>query len=142
MGVQVHNGQSRPFGELLRELVEGSSALVRQEARLARLELGESLRGLSKGVAFVVFGSVTLLIGALTMLTGLILLGGDQWLRDRYWLAALIVFALAAGVALVFASRAKALLSPRQLVPEQTVATLEENKEWLKQQLKSDGTSS
>ena len=143
MGVHIPaNGQSRPFGELLRELAEGSSSLVRQEARLARLELGESLRGASRGVAFVVFGSVMLLLGGLTMLTGLILLGGDQWLRDRYWLAALIVFAVAAIVALVLAARAKTLLSPRQLAPDQTVATLEENKEWLKRQLRSAGTSS
>ena len=142
MGARIQNGQSRPFGELLRELAEGSSALVKQEARLARIELAESLRGLSRSGVFVVFGSVTLLIGGLTTLTGLILLSGDQWLRDRYWLAALILFALAAIVALSFAARARSLLSPRQLVPDQTVATLEENKEWLKQQLKSDGTSS
>ena len=142
MGVQVRNGQSRPFGELLRELAEGSSSLVRNEARLARLELGASLRGLTRGVAFVVIGSVMLLLGTLALLTGLILLGGDQWLRDRYWLAALVVFALAAVLTMVFASRGKALLSPEQLAPDQTVATLEENTAWLKRQLTSGATSS
>jgi uncharacterized membrane protein YqjE len=142
MGVQLRNGQSRSFGELLRELAEGSSSLVRQEARLARLELSVSLRGVTRSVALVVLGSVLLLLGALALLTGLILLGGDQWLRDRYWLAALVVFVLAGAIALVFASRGKALLSPRQLAPDQTVATLEENTEWLKRQLKSGATSS
>ena len=141
MGVQPH-GQSRPLGELLRELAEGSSSLVRQEALLARLELGESLRGLTRGVALVVLGSVMLLLGALAVLTGLVLLGGDQWLRDRYWLAALVVFALAGILAAVFAFRGKAVLSPRQLAPDQTIATLEENTEWLKRQLKSGATSS
>ena len=138
----LRNSQSRPFGELLRELAEGSSSLVRQEARLARLEIGQSVRGVTRGVAFVVLGGVMLLLGALAVLTGLILLGGDQWLRDRYWLAALVVFALAGVLAVVFASRGKALLSPRQLAPDQTVATLEENTEWLKRQLKSGATSS
>jgi uncharacterized membrane protein YqjE len=142
MGVQVRNGQSRPFGELLRELAEGSSSLVRHEARLARLEVGEAIRGITRGVAFVAIGSVLLLLGTLAVLTGLILLGGDQWLRDRYWLAALFVFALAGVLAAVFASRGKALLSPRQLAPDQTVATLEENTEWLKRQLTSGATSS
>ena len=83
-----------------------------------------------------------LLLGSLTFLTGLILLGGDQWLRDRYWLAALIVFALAGGLALWFMSRGKALLSPRQLAPDQTVTTLKEDKEWLKQRMTSGATSS
>ena len=142
MGVQLHNGQTRPFGELLRELADGSTSLIRQEVRLARLELSESLRGVTRGTVLVVVGSVMLLLGTLAVLTGLILLGGDQWLRDRYWLAALIVFALAGVLALVFASRGKALLSPRQLAPDETVATLEENTAWLKQQLKSGATSS
>ena len=142
MGVQLHNGQTRPFGELLRELADGSTSLIRQEMRLARLELSESLRGVTRGTVLVVVGSVMLLLGTLAVLTGLILLGGDQWLRDRYWLAALIVFALAGVLALVFASRGKALLSPRQLAPDETVATLEENTAWLKQQLKSGATSS
>lgn len=140
MGVQVHDGQSPSLGYLLRDLAEGSSSLIRQEARLAKIEVTEIVRGVGKGSAFVVSGAVFLLLGTLCLLTGLILLGGDQWLRDRYWLAALLVFALAGGLALWFASRGASLLSPRQLAPDETVATLKEDTEWLKRQLTSDGT--
>jgi hypothetical protein len=59
---------------------------------------------------------------------------GDQWLKDRYWLAALIVTLIAGGVAAFFALRGKRRLSPTQLVPTQTVATLKEDVEWLKRQ--------
>jgi 4-amino-4-deoxy-L-arabinose transferase-like glycosyltransferase len=143
MDVRVsQNGQSAPLGALLRELAEGSSSLVRQEVSLARLELTELLQGITTGVSLIVAGAVMLLLGSLAFLTGLILLGGDQWLRDRYWLAALIVFALAGGLALWFMSRGKALLSPRQLAPDQTVTTLKEDKEWLKQRMTSGATSS
>ena len=142
MGVRVQNGQSLPLGALLRELAEGSSSLVRQEARLARLELTELFGAIASGTAFIVGGSVLLLLGTLTVLVGLILLGGDQWLRDRYWLAALIVLAASGGLALWFAFRGAALLKPRQLAPEQTVATLKEDTAWLKQQLTSGATSS
>src|SRR5215207_3941589 len=142
MGSQLNNGQSRPVGELLRELAEGSTSLIRHEARLAQLEVTDTLRGVGIGTAFVVSGGILLLLGALALLTGLIMLGGDQWLRDRYWLAALIVFVLAAGVALWCASRGRTLLSPRQLAPDETVATLKEDTAWLKQQLTSGGTSS
>ena len=142
MDVRSRNGQSPPLGALLRELAEGSSSLVRQEARLARLEISELFGAIAKGTTFVVVGSVLMLLGALTVLVGLILLGGDQWLRDRYWLAALIVLAASGGLALWFASRGAALLTPRRLAPEQTVATLKEDTAWLKQQLTSGATSS
>jgi hypothetical protein len=134
MSADAHGGQ-RSVGTLLRELAEGSAALVRNEARLARLELTDVARGVGKGTVAVASGGVLALLGTLSVFSGLILLVGDQWLRDRYWLAALIVTALAAGVAAWFAKRGLALLSPRQLVPDQTVATLKEDKEWLKRRL-------
>ena len=142
MGVRVQNGRAPSLGVLLRDLAEGSSSLIRQEVRLARLELSEVLDAVTTGTIHIVAGSVLLLLGVLSVLVGLILLGGDQWLRDRYWLAALITFVLAGGLALWFVSRGTSLLSPRQLAPEQTVATLKEDTAWLKQQLTSGATSS
>ena len=142
MGARLHSDQSPRLGDLLRDLAEGSAALVKNEARLARLEVSEMIDGVGKGTTFVVSGAVLMLLGALAVLTGIILLGGDQWLRDRYWFAALIVFVLAGGVAIWFASRGAALLSPRRLTPEETIATLKEDRAWLKRQLTSDGTSS
>ena len=141
MGVRVENGQSPSLGGLLRDLAEGSSQLIRQEIRLARLELTEVVSAVSKGTVLIVAASVMMLLGAITLLLGLILLGGDQWLRDRYWLAALIVFVISGGLALLFRSLGASLLSPRQLAPEETVATLREDTAWLKQQLTSGVTS-
>jgi uncharacterized membrane protein YqjE len=142
MAVGRNDGR-RGVGDLLRDLAEGSAALVRGEARLARLELGELVSGIGRGTAMVATGGVLALLGALALLTGLILLVGDQWLpRDLYWVAALIVTLIAGGVAAWLARRGLALLSPKVLVPDQTVATLKEDKEWLRQQLTSGATSS
>jgi hypothetical protein len=110
--------------------------------QLVRLEVSELIGALTSGVVSVVIGAVMLLLGGLTLLIGLILLGGDQWLRDRYWLAALIVFAISGGFALLFRMLGASLLSPRQLVPKETVETLKEDTEWVKQQLTSGATSS
>ncbi len=142
MDVRSGNGQMPPLGALLRDLAEGSSSLIRQELRLVRLELIEMLGAMATGAALVVTGSVFALLGGLSLLIGLILLGADQWLRDRYWLAALMVLAIAGALARFFTSRGMALLSPKQLAPEQTVATLKEDTAWLKQQLTSGATSS
>jgi hypothetical protein len=142
MGVRVQNGQMPPLGALLRELAEGSASLIRQEVHLARLEVADMLRSVTGGVVLIVGGAIMVLLGGLALLTGLILLGGDQWLRDRYWLAALIVFAISGALALVFKSSGMARLSPKRLAPEQTVATLKEDTAWLKQRLTSGATSS
>ena len=133
--IRVESTPSDPrgLGALLKELAEGSGTLLRHEIRLARTEARELLHDLGIGTVEVAVGGVLALLGALALVAGLILLVGDQWLRDRYWLAALIVTVIAGAVCAVFAKRGLALLSPRQLVPDQTVATLKEDKEWLKQ---------
>ena len=125
--------EQRGLGSLLKELAEGSGELIRQEVRLARTEARELIRGLGVGTAEVAVGAVLALLGMLALIAGLILLAGDQWLRDRYWLAALIVTVIAGAVGAYFAKRGLALLSPHALVPDQTVATLKEDKEWLSQ---------
>jgi hypothetical protein len=72
---------------------------------------------------------------------GLVLLAGDQWLpADRYWLAGLIGVLVTGGAAAVLVRQGMALVSPRRLAPDETVATLKEDKEWLKQRLTSDAT--
>ncbi len=127
-------GAERGLGALLKDFAEGSADLIKHEFRLAKTEAGELARHLGTGSAAVAAGGVLALIGALTFVTGLIMLAGDQWLRDRYWLAALIITVIAGVVAVVFAKRGLAVLSPAHLAPSQTVATLKEDKEWLKQQ--------
>jgi uncharacterized membrane protein YqjE len=135
--------QSRSFAELLRDIAHGSADLLRGEMRLARLELTTLTTNVARGTAFVALGAVLLLLGGLSLAAGLVLLVGDQWLaRDMYWLAALIVLVLTAAIAAWFLRKGTAELSPSHLAPDQTLETLKEDKEWLKQQLTSGATSS
>ncbi|MEO8562906.1 MAG: phage holin family protein [bacterium] len=143
MAVDHANDGRRGLGALLRDLAEGSADLVRGEARLARLELGSAVSTAARGTAFTAMGGVLLLLGTLAAFTGVILLIGDQWLpRDLYWLGALLVALVAGGVAAWLAQRGRSALSPSALAPRETVATLKEDKEWLKQRLTSGATSS
>ena len=131
----------RGIGGLLRDLAGGGAALLRQELRLARTEIGAIVKAVGMGTALTASGAVLALLGAFALFTGIILLAGDQWLRDRYWLAALIGTVIAGGIAAWMARRGAAHLSPRRLLPDETVATLKEDKEWLKRQLTSGATS-
>ena len=134
--------ERRGVGALLRELAEGSATLARDEIKLARLEAAQIVASVGRGTAFAAVGGVLALLGVLCLLTGLVLLTGDQWLHDRYWLAALIVTAIALGIAIVFVRRGTAQLSPANLAPDQAVASLKEDREWLRQRLTSGATSS
>lgn len=140
MAAYRDDGQ-RSIGALLRELAEGSTTLLRQEVRLARLEFASLFRALGKGTALTAIGGVLAVLGTFAFFTGIILLAGDQWLRDHYWIAAMIVTAITGAAAYWLAQRGLVLLSPRNLAPAQTVATLKEDKEWLKRQLTSGATS-
>ena len=137
-----HNG-TRPLGTLLRDLADGGASLVRGEARLAKVEITETLSSAGKGTALVATGAVLALLGGLAAVAGIVLLIGDQWLpADLYWVAALIVLVIAGAVAFWLARRGMTLLSPPRLAPAETMTTLKEDKEWLKQRLTSGATSS
>src|ERR1043165_3857553 len=132
----------RGLGTLVRDLADGSAELVRGEAKIARMEIGDVVQGIATGTGFIAIGGVLALLGGLSLLAGVILLIGDQWLpRDLYWVAALLVLLVSGGIALVFFRKGMSMLSPASLAPDQTVETLREDKEWLKRRMTSGATS-
>jgi hypothetical protein len=143
VAVDIRSDGRRGLGTLLRDLAEGSAGLVRGEVRLARLELGTAASAAGRGTGLVAVGGVLLLLGTLAAFTGIVLLIGDQWLpRDLYWAGALLFVIITGGLAAWFAKRGRTMLSPAALAPHETVATLKEDKEWLKHPLTSGATSS
>ncbi len=133
--------QRNGVGALVKTLAEEGANLVRQEISLARIEIAEAVRAVGRGTVLVTLGAMMLLLGALAAITSIVLLAGDQWLRDRYWLAALAVAVVAGAVAGLAAARGKDKLEPQKLRPNETTETLKENGAWVKRQLTSAGTS-
>ena len=132
----------RGIGTLVRELADGSAELIRGEAKVARIEIAGVVKGIAMGTGFVAIGAVLALLGGLSLLAGVILLIGDQWLpRDLYWVAALLVLLVTGGIAFMFFRKGMSMLSPASLAPDQTVETLKEDKEWLKRRMTSGATS-
>lgn len=133
----------RGVARLLRDLAGEAVSLARGEIRLARTEIGAMVHGIGIGTMLVATGAVFGTLGILSLVVAFALLIGDQWLPSNlYWLAALGLFVITGAVALWFAQRGLALVAPRRLTPEETLTTLTEDKEWLKQRLTSGGTSS
>jgi uncharacterized membrane protein YqjE len=127
--------RDRPIGELLRELSNQTTTLVKQELELAKAEMRE--KGKRAGVGLGLWGaSGVVALLALGALTGFFILVLDEVMPD--WLAALIVAAVYGAIAGVLylqgRERVEEAGSP---VPEQTVETVKEDVQWAKDQTRS-----
>jgi uncharacterized membrane protein YqjE len=122
-------------GELLKQLSQETTTLVRQELDLAKAEMTEKAKEGGKGAGFLGGAGVAglMLLIALTLtLIGLL----DTFMK--YWIAALIVTVLWGAVAAVLALTGKNKLQEAgPPVPEQTQETLKEDVEWAKTQKRS-----
>jgi MFS family permease len=131
----VNHDRDRPVGELLSELAEQTSTLVRQELALARAELVEKGRHAGIG-AGLIGGGGALALFAFGALTAALILLLD--LAMAGWLAALIVAVAYGAVAAVLALRGRREIeASTPVVPEQTVETLKEDVEWARTQVRS-----
>lgn len=127
--------RSQSTGDLVKQLSEQTTTLVRKEIELARAELTE--KGKVAGQGAGMFGGAAVVgLLALGTLTVLILALLDKAME--LWLAALIVTLVYGAVAAVLAmsgrDRVKQGLPP---APEQTVETVKEDVQWAKSQAKS-----
>jgi len=122
--------RGRSLSELLRRLGQDLGTLVRQEAELAKAELSQKAR--SAGASAGMFaGAYVVGMLAATALTACFVLALAEAMPA--WLAALIVAVVYGVVAAVLAAkgreRLRAAVPP---VPEETVETVKEDVQWLK----------
>jgi len=127
--------RSHSTGDLVKQLSEQTTTLVRKEIELARAELTE--KGKTAGEGAGMFGAAAAVgLLALGTLTVLILALLDKAME--LWVAALIVTvvygALAAVLAMTGRERVKEGMPP---APEETVETVKEDMQWAKSQVKS-----
>jgi uncharacterized membrane protein YqjE len=122
--------RDRGVGELVKELSGQVSTLARQEVELAKVELAE--KGRKGGVGAGMIGGAALIgLIALGSLTAFLILVLALALPD--WAAALIVTALWAAVAGVLARQGiEKLRAMGKPVPEETVETVKEDIQWMK----------
>jgi hypothetical protein len=114
----------RGVGQLLRDVAEDGALLARQEVHLARIEFTQIARDIGKGTGFAIAAAMVGLLTVQMLVFGVVLLLGDALFRGRYWIAAFVLTAILGGGAFYLLKRGTALLSPRKLKPEQTLATL------------------
>ena len=129
--------RDRPIPELLKELSNQTTTLVRQELELAKAEMAE--KGKHAGIGAGMFGGAGLFallaLGALTASVIAALATGLD-----VWLAALIVAVVYAGVAAVLGllgrQKTREAIPP---APEQAIESTKEDVQWAKTRMRSAG---
>jgi uncharacterized membrane protein YqjE len=135
MNGETNEMRSHSTGELVRQLSEQTTTLVRKEIELAKAELSEKGKVAGQGAGMFGGAAVAGLL-ALGTLTAMILAVLDKAMD--FWVAALVLTVLYGAIAAVLAmsgrDRVKQAAPP---APEQTVETVKEDVQWAKSQAKS-----
>ncbi|HEY0515223.1 MAG TPA: phage holin family protein [Thermoanaerobaculia bacterium] len=130
----------RSIGQLLKELTQESSTLLKQEVDLAKTEMSEKASRVGANLGEVAVGGAVALLGAIALL--LFVINGLASLLSKFmsegiavWLAPLIVGAILAAIGYSLVKKALANLKHESITPQKTTQSLQENKEWLKQKI-------
>jgi hypothetical protein len=124
--------EERSLGDLFSELASETGTLVRQEVALAQVEITKKATSVGKNVGFLVVGGAVAYAAVLALMAALII--GLSYFIPA-WAAALIVGVAVGIAAFVMISSALAALKKTDLAPRETVETLKEDAQWLKDQV-------
>jgi uncharacterized membrane protein YqjE len=120
----------RSIGELFAELSQ-KTTLLRREIQLAKVEMSQKASRVGKNVGFLLIGGVVAYTGLLALVAAGIILLGEV---IAYWLSAAIIGVVIAAVGAVLVVKGANTLRQEEPTPRETVETLQEDKEWLKDQ--------
>ena len=122
-------------GELVGQVANDLSTLVRQEMALAKAEVKDEAKKAGKGAGMLgaagLAGYFLLLFLSLTLMWGI----GEMFDPDHPWIGALVVAVIWGIAAAVLASVGKKKLQQVNPKPEQTVESVKEDVRWTKEQM-------
>jgi uncharacterized membrane protein YqjE len=132
----MQGGDDRSIGEILAQLSQDTAEVVRREVRLAEAEMTQKAYRAGKNAGFVAAGGALAYAGLLAVVAGVIMLFART---RRPWFSAFLVGISVAGAGALLALKGLDALRQEGVVPQETVETLEENREWLKDQTDRTG---
>jgi hypothetical protein len=124
--------EEKPLGELFADLGREVSTLVRQEAALAKAELGQKASRVGSHVASLAAGGAVAYAGLLAIIAALIGLLSEAGLD--WWASALIVGAVVGAIGGVLVMKGINALKSEDLAPRQTIESLKEDAQWARRQ--------
>lgn len=126
---EPRGGMTRPVGDLLKELLHESGALVRGEVQLLRTEISEKVSEAQRGIVSMLGGAVVLAAGAMVLLSALVFGLAEVM---PLWLSALIVGAVVAAIGAVMVMGGKKKLQVENLKPHRVIEEAKADKQFVK----------
>ncbi len=123
---------NRSLGELFAALAGDTGTLVRQEIELAKTEMAQKATRVGKDIGFLLAGGAVAYAGFLAILAAIAI--GLVRLGLPWWVAALLVGLVVAGIGGFLVMRGLSALRQETALPQQTIDTLQEDAEWAKAQ--------
>lgn len=118
------------LGSLLSDLSQQTADLIRQETRLAKAELGQKAAEVKRPALLIGAGAAAGLVALMTTAMALTLLMIDLGVTP--WVAAVICTAILALTAFALVQTGLSAFASRSLVPDQTIHSIKETTQWLK----------
>jgi uncharacterized membrane protein len=122
--------------DLLRQLRDDTTTLVREEVSLAKTEMSEKVSTFSRNAALLAVGGFIGLVALMMLLLSLASLLTQAFLNAGFgegmagFLGLFIVGAIVAAVSGVLIAKGMKTLKGKTLAPEKTIETLKEDKAW------------
>lgn len=120
----------RSLGELFSDLSQQTSELIRQEMRLAKAELSEKLSDVGKNAAMIAAAAVFGLAAMMALTAGIVLVLVELGVVP--WLAAVITAVVMGIAAFLLAQSGIAALRKKSIAPVETMHSIKETTQWLK----------
>jgi xanthine/uracil permease len=124
----------RSLGELFGDLARDMGTLVSQELALARTELTDKASRVGKDVAMLAAGGLVAYAGLLAIIAAVIVLIAERGVP--LWVSALVVGLVVAGIGYVLIRRGISALKHEDFAPRQTIQSLKEDTQWVKEQVR------
>ena len=140
----MNHDQTSPgssIASLLRDLRDETTTLLRQEVALAKTELSEKASHVASNAIQIAIGGFVAYAGAIVLLFGLadllatILTSVGLEAGTAIWLSRALVGVIVALIGWFMLVKAKKALSTESLVPEKTLESLKDNKQWAQSKL-------
>lgn len=127
---------SRGITDLVRELRDESTALIRQEVALAKTEMSDKASVVGRNTGMLIAGGAIAHLGLIFLLLAVsyglyVAIGLAGLPLHALWIAPLIVGVVVSIVGLSMFNKAKDTLSNLTPVPKRTVESLKEDKQWV-----------
>lgn len=132
--------------QLIKELRDETTLLLRQEVALAKTEIGEKVSRIARNSVYLIVGGLIAYV-ALIVLAGAAVAGAFMVFlafniseRTALWLAPLVTAAVLAMLGGILIYKALRTIGREKVVPQQTVESIKDDARWVRQRV--GGTTS